>query len=74
MTTKILYNQVFSTANAAEMLKQSYAIASASLIMITVLILLSESIKPIVQKKLISRYVIRPIKNITLNLKGVRHV
>ncbi len=74
MTTKILYNQIFSTSSSAEMLSQSYAIAAASLLLITMLILFSESIKPIVQKKLISRYVVRPIKHISLNIKGVKYV
>lgn len=62
MTTKILYNQIFSTENASAVLKESYAIASAAFILITGLILLAESINPIIKYRPVTRFIIRPMR------------
>lgn len=71
MTTKILYNQVFSTSSYQDALRESYAIASTALLLVTVLILFAESIKPIVKYRPITNYFIKPIK--TIIQKGVKY-
>lgn len=44
MTTKILYNQVYATGNTIKLLKESYAIAAAAIMLIACLIIFSETI------------------------------
>ena len=44
MTTKILYNQVYASGNTNQLLKESYAIAAAAIMLVASLIIISETI------------------------------
>lgn len=71
MTTKILYNQIWATDNYQDMIRQSYAIASAAIMMVAGLIALAESVEFISRLK--RKAIFKPRKRIVKDSRRRAH-